>query len=82
MRPTLFLAATTLSSILIAQPANAQTTSGPQMPTGHAQPRGPNYTPGSEADRAEQQRLNAEQQQQNRQYDQQLDQRLQICRGC
>ena len=50
-------------------------------PVGHLQPRAQQFTPQSSAEQAEQQQMSTFDTQQQKE-DQELDQRLNICRGC
>jgi hypothetical protein len=53
-------------------------TTGPQAPIGHLQPRAQPFSPAEQAEQQQMSAYDAEQQK----LDEQLDKRLNICRGC
>jgi hypothetical protein len=78
----LIAAGLTASSSIVAgaQPSMGSANLLP-APVGHSQPHAQGFAPRSDADRAEQDRLSAEDARQQK-LDEMLDQKLNICRGC
>jgi hypothetical protein len=56
-------------------------TAVPQAPVGHLQPRAPQFSPRTPGEQVEQEQMSAYDAQQQK-LDQDLDKRLNICRGC
>jgi hypothetical protein len=82
----LFLAASILAgAALLCTDAIAQTGElvgpGRDAPVGHFQPRGANFFPSSAANDSEQKRLSQFDEEQKK-WDDELDRKLNICRGC
>ena len=69
------------SSVAVEAQSVAATTVPGGAPIGHLQPRAQQFAPGSTAEQAQQQKMsNFDAQQQK--LDEELDKRLNICRGC
>ena len=90
MRTTLLTTAIVVSALALggtaghADPITNPATTVPQAPIGHLQPRGQPVSPLSsteQAEQAEQQQMSAYDAEQQK-LDEQLDKRLNICRGC
>jgi hypothetical protein len=70
------------SATVNAQPIEASATAVPGgAPIGHLQPRAQQFAPRSAAEQAEQDKMSTFDAQQQRE-DEELDKRLNICRGC
>jgi hypothetical protein len=70
------------SDSAVAQPATVSTTNMPLgAPIGHLQPRAQQFAPSSVAEQIEQDRMSNFDARQQKE-DEQLDERLNICRGC
>ena len=87
MRTTLLTTAIVVSALALggtaghADPITNPATTVPQAPIGHLQPRAQPVSPLSSAEQAEQQQMSAYDAEQQK-LDEQLDKRLNICRGC
>jgi hypothetical protein len=87
MRKTLLATAILASALAFggtaghADPMINPATGVPQAPIGHLQPRAQPVSPSAPAEQAEQQQMSAYDAEQQK-LDEQLDQRLNICRGC
>jgi hypothetical protein len=87
MRKTLLATAILVNALVLggtaghADPMTNPATGVPQAPIGHLQPRSQPVPPSATAEGAEQQQMSAYDAEQQK-LDEQLDQRLNICRGC
>jgi hypothetical protein len=87
MRTTLLATAVLVNAMALggtaghADPMTNPATAVPQAPIGHLQPRAQPVSPLSSAERAEQQQMSAYDAEEQK-LDEQLDKRLNICRGC
>ena len=78
---TIVVSAVLGNAIANAAPLGRPVSAVPQAPIGHLQPRAQPVSPLSSAEQAEQQQMSAYDAEQQK-LDEQLDKRLNICRGC